>query len=200
MPKTRTTYHHGDLKNAVLDAAQARMNTRAGAEFSVPELARGLGVTHGAVYKHFPTKKAIIVALAERALGTFLDFAQRELPPPSAGWDAHPHLTVVYVRFAVENPGLFRALFHRDLADLSDYPHLAQLRATQFQMMIDFFASVIRGGKKAVREAALAHWSMSHGLAVLLVDGQVPPEALEETRPGTLAKHLARLLETGIRR
>lgn len=200
MPSKRTTYHHGDLKNAVLDAAQTRMNTRSGADFSVPELARELGVTHGAVYKHFPTKKAIIVALAERALGTFLDFAQKELPPPSAGWAAHPHLAVVYVRFAVENPGLFRALFHRDLADLSEFPHLARMRATQFQMMIDFFASVIQGKKKDVVNAALAHWSMSHGLAVLLVDGQVPPEALRATTPSRLAKDLAALLENGIRR
>lgn len=199
MPKKRTTYHHGDLRNAVLDAAETRMNTRAGAEFSVPELARELGVTHGAIYKHFPTKKAIIVALAERALGTFLDFAQRELPPPSAGWDAHPHLVIVYVRFALEHPGLFRALFHRDLADLRDYPHLAQMRATQFQMMIDFFASVIEGKKRDVVNAALAHWSMSHGLAVLLVDGQVPPDALKGTTPGALAQALAGLLEQGIR-
>ncbi len=200
MLRRRSTYHHGALKEAVLACALAHMDRRKAADFSVPELARELGVTHSAVYKHFPNKKAIVVALAERALETFLAFAEQELPPPSAGWKAHPALADVYVRFAVENPGLFKALFHSALEDLAEYTALAAARERQFAMLLDYFARAVRV-KKGVnaRHAALAHWSMSHGLAVLLVDGQIPPGELTELPAGDLASALAKLLERGIR-
>jgi AcrR family transcriptional regulator len=197
--KKRSTYHHGALKEAVLQAALVRMQERKSADFTVPELARELGVTHGAVYKHFPSKRAIIAELALLALQRFREFLVQELPPPEAGWKTHPALAAFYVKFACENPGLFKALFHPELAQLDDYPDLAEARRGQFMLLQQYFSELLRTSGEGATHAALAHWAMVHGLAVLLIDGQVPREALGAASVEQVAKSLAGLLEQGIR-
>src|SRR5262247_2786085 len=96
------TYHHGDLRAAILEAA-ARMVEREGlAGLSVREAARRAGVSHNAPYRHFIDRDALLEALAAKGFDELMDALKER-----SGRD----LAHAYVRFALEHEQLFRLMF-----------------------------------------------------------------------------------------
>jgi len=139
------TYHHGSLRGAILEAA-ARMIEKDGIEgLSIREAARRAGVSHNAPYRHFPDRDALLTALAADGMAKLL----KELAGRSGR-----ELAEAYVRFALSRPQLFRVMF-------------AGRRWPQLQAHFEeAFASVGSAG-------AAAAWSLVHGLACLILDGNL---------------------------
>lgn len=145
------TYHHGDLRAAILDAA-ARMVEKEGAGgVSVREAARRAGVSHSAPYRHFPDREALLSALASQGF----DQLMKALESRSG-----PEMTTAYVRFALMHPQLFRLMF-------------AGRRAPELEA---HFAAAFAGMGKV---GAAAAWSLVHGLALLLLDGNFKEDESE---------------------
>jgi len=152
-----TTYHHGDLRTAVLAAAGKLIEKEGLAGLSVREAARRAGVSHNAPYRHFPDRDALLAALATDGfsqLGQALEGrAGRELGE-------------AYVRFALGHPQRFRLMFGGQLA-LDRYPELrTQAEATHGRLTAAF-----AGLGAEAKFAAAAAWSLVHGLAQLILDG-----------------------------
>jgi len=196
------TYHHGDLKNALVVAAARLIEKRRDTAFTVRELAGEAGVSHAAAYRHFSSKIDILAAVAEAgfaALGrAFADAAQ-----------AHPNDNVselraqgeAYVRFAVAHTGYFRAMFHGDLGDHTAYPTLATVGGQSFQALVSVITRGIAAGDFVGRtplELAVMAWSTVHGLATLLVDERMPSPAATPAMPTDLAHRVVDLLLTGL--
>src|SRR5688572_5027384 len=97
-----TTYHHGDLRAVVLGAASKILEEEGLAELSVREAARRAGVSHNAPYRHFPDRRALLVALAAQGFSE-LDLALENRSGRELG--------EAYVRFALERPQRFRLMF-----------------------------------------------------------------------------------------
>ena len=109
-------YHHGNLREAVLERA-AQVVAEHGVEaLSLRSLARDLGVSHSAPSRHFPDRAALLSALAksgfERSVEAMLDGAEAAGKNPIVRYRA---LGRSYVRFAVEHPALFRAMNHPEV-------------------------------------------------------------------------------------
>ena len=140
-------------------------------DLSLREVARSVGVSANAVYRHFPDKAALMRALAAeglRALAAAQHAAAEAVGGGAAGFDATGR---AYVRFAVANPALFRLIFsspaHLNLlqepaADVPDA--MAFLRAN---------AAAVAGPTGNATAVALRAWSLAHGLAMLVLDSQV---------------------------
>jgi AcrR family transcriptional regulator len=144
-----TTYHHGDLRAAILEAA-GRMIEKEGLKgLSVREAARRAGVSHNAPYRHFPDREALLAALAAEGFSRLT----RALENRSGR-----ELAEAYVGFALEQPQRFRLMFARRRA----HPDL-QAR---------FGAAFAELGAGASLAGAAA-WSLVHGLAQLLLDGHL---------------------------
>jgi AcrR family transcriptional regulator len=154
-----TTYHHGDLRAAVLAAAANLIENEGLAGLSVREAARRAGVSHNAPYRHFPDREALLAALAAEGfsdLGEALDKRTgRELGE-------------AYVRFALERPQRFRLMFGGQLA----LERHGELRA-QAEAMSERLAKAFAGLGSEANFAAAAAWSLIHGLAQLIVDGHL---------------------------
>ena len=104
-------YHHGDLRTALIDAGLGAIELRGSDDLSLRELARAVGVSATAVYRHFPHKKALMAALAEVGLERLAE-SQRRASVAAGGGEAGFKATgAAYVRFALANPGLFRLIF-----------------------------------------------------------------------------------------
>ena len=171
----KRTYHHGDLRAALIEAGLALLEQRHGDDIALREVARTVGVSATAVYRHFPDKAALLRALAAAGLDRLAQ-AQRAASDGAGGGTAGFYATGrAYVAFALANPALFRLIF-------SNPPKQALLdRAPEsapeaFRMLRENAAILEAPGADAaaVDLAALDAWTRVHGLAVLMLDGQIP--------------------------
>ena len=140
-------------------------------DLSLREVARSVGVSANAIYRHFPDKAALMRALAAeglRALAVAQHAAADKAGGGAAGFEATGR---AYVRFALANPALFRLIFSNPahvnllLEPAADVPDaMAFLRAN---------AEAIAGPGGNASNLALRAWSQAHGLAMLMLDQQV---------------------------
>ena len=138
-------------------------------DLSLRELARVVGVSPTAVYRHFPDKKALLAALADAGVA-WLGEAQR-LASEAAGGGAAGFAATgrAYVRFALAHPALFRLAFTH--GDYAGGPTQSNDAASQ---MLRGYAEQF-GGADAER-LTLQAWAVAHGLAMLMLDGRLPPD------------------------
>ena len=171
----KQSYHHGDLRAALVQAGLKLLEERHGDDIGLREVARAVGVSATAVYRHFPDKAALLRALAAEGLAR-LAAAQRSASDAAGGGIAGFTATGrAYVRFALANPALFRLLF-------SHPPDQDPMTATRdqlseaFLMLLANAELVVPPGASAetVKLAALDAWARVHGLAMLMLDGQIP--------------------------
>ena len=160
-------YHHGDLRAALIEAGLAMLAGSDAEAISLRELARTVGVSPTAVYRHFPDKKALLSALAEAGVA-LLGEAQRLASEAAGGGGAGFAATGrAYVRFALAHPALFRLTFtHGEVAGTP-----AQSNDAASQMLRGYAQQF--GGTDAER-LALQAWAVAHGLAMLMLDGRLP--------------------------
>jgi len=173
----RDTYHHGDLREALIRAGVAALDDGTSVEeLSLRALARSVGVSATAVYRHFPDKAALLAALALAGLDR-LGNAQQAAAQQAAGGGGLAAFGAsggAYIRFALAHPALFRLIWvctpKGDLfAVEADHTHaaMAELRRA--------IAAILPpdATPEARRAAALSCWSLVHGLAMLALDGQI---------------------------
>ncbi|WP_211315818.1 TetR/AcrR family transcriptional regulator [Isoalcanivorax indicus] len=169
-----STYHHGNLRQALVEAALGLMVETGGTDFSLREAARRVGVTVNASYRHFRNKEALMVAIAAEG---FRRFSQALLEGASAGTSARDRLLCsgrAYVRFAQANPSLFRLMFGNFSAGRQD-EELVMAGGQALSVLKSALAAFM--GKppesEEVAVAALRAWALAHGMSYLLMDGQL---------------------------
>jgi AcrR family transcriptional regulator len=169
---TKTGYHHGDLRMALIDAGLRMLEEREDADLSLREIARSVGVSATAVYRHFPDKRAMLGALADAGVTMLFDAQKAASDAAGGGAKGFPATGRAYVRFAIAHPGLFRLIFtHAELAggpELADNPAARLLRTN---------AQALSGGDdKEARRIIVRAWAVAHGLAMLILDGHLPAD------------------------
>lgn len=164
-------YHHGDLRSALLDVGLRLLAERAVEGVSLREMAREVGVSATSVYRHFPDKAALMRALACEGLDR-LAVAQRDAAAGKEGAASFAATGRAYVRFALANPALFRLIFTSS-AQLQAAGEIDALR----MLYANAAAGLPNGAEADQAEAgALRAWSLVHGLAMLMLDGQLPAD------------------------
>lgn len=183
------SYHHGDLRAALLRAALELLAERGEAGISLREVARRAEVSHNAPYRHFADREALLAALAEQGFSELLVRMQ----VAADGLAAARRLAALgrcYVAYALEQRGLFRLMFASAL-ERGRYPQL-QESAARLHGQLELAVAALEVPDTAI--ASLSAWSLVHGLSQLLLDGQVPggenPEALIEQVTRTFAEGL----------
>lgn len=165
-------YHHGNLRTALVEVGLRLLAERDVEGLSLREMAREVGVSATSVYRHFPDKTALMAALAREGLNR-LATAQHAAAGGKEGSMAYFAATGrAYVRFALANPALFRLIFTSSatLQETGEAEALRLLRANA--------AATLPGDADPDRiEAdALRAWALVHGLAMLMLDGQLPAD------------------------
>ena len=160
-------YHHGDLRTALLGEG-LRLVEEGGAEaLSLREVARAAGVSATAVYRHFPDKRALMVALAQEGVRR-LGEAQAAVAA-LGGVAAFTAIGRAYVDFALANPGLFRLTFTYPGIEIGD-----PVNDKAASLLHDHALELARGDQRLARVIAMRAWALVHGLALLILDGRVP--------------------------
>lgn len=168
-------YHHGDLRAALIAEGLRMLAERDLDALSLREVARNVGVSATAVYRHFSDKEALMTALAQEGLRR-LAAAQHAAADAAGGGKAGFAATGrAYVRFALANPALFRLIFTAPqgavtgTATCNDEPEaMVFLRANAAALVGR------EGGSRKAEIRAVQAWALVHGLAMLMLDGQIP--------------------------
>ncbi len=171
----RATYHHGNLRAAMI-AATVALVEEAGAEgVTVREAARRAGVSSGAPFRHFPNKTALMTAVAEEAMGRLRTAITAGLDACAAD-DPRAQLAAMgraYFTWVLDNPTHFRVISDRTLIDFDGSASLradnAALQASMTGIIADAQGrGLMRPGD--VAGMALALRGLSYGLARMMVD------------------------------
>jgi AcrR family transcriptional regulator len=192
----RDTYHHGDLKRALTEAALELVTEKGPKGFTLREVARRAGVSAAAPYRHFSDKAQLLGAVATQG---FIQLHETL----SAATDEKADLTRqvldmgrAYVRWAVTHPDYYQVMFGSEL-DKSDKPELLTAGARAFDDLLDAIVRcqqaklVPTGGP---REIAGPTWSLLHGISMLTIGsdfshvgiGEDPQELAERALRGLL--------------
>ncbi|MCK0094304.1 TetR/AcrR family transcriptional regulator [Yoonia sp. F2084L] len=175
-PELKRPYHHGDLREALLDAVGEMVEGDGIESVSIRGAARRVGVSHPAAFRHFTDKKDLLTAYATRAASHMADALEATAEAAGSG-HAFINVGVSYLRFAMEHPGEFRMIFREELLNGTDEHYQAQM--ARLALMLSGSGTAIEPGTALPPEAILA-WSATHGLASLYLDGTLR----EELPPG----------------
>lgn len=180
---TTKKYHHGDLKNALINASIEILSKDGIGGLSLRKVAQKAGVSHAAPYAHFVDKQALIAAIStegyrmlyEQFNGIFEKYPndpKRQLV--EAAW--------VYVGFAQSEPAQFRVTFSSAVEREKDYPALVEMTRKTFKQVTQIVEGCQAVGllhTGPVDLQAVSVWSLVHGLASLLIESLISHSTLE---------------------
>lgn len=176
MPKKKT-YHHGDLKNALIKAGVEILAKDGVSGLSLRKVASKAGVSHAAPYSHFTDKQALIAAISTEGFRQLYErmsaVAEEYKTKPSrqlveAAW--------TYVQFALDDRDRFKVMFSGVLEKEKEYPEFVAEAQRNFQLVkmiveANQAAGVLRSGPSDL--IALSAWGIIHGFIMLLLEGQI---------------------------
>jgi AcrR family transcriptional regulator len=197
-PAQKAGYHHGDLRQALLDATLRLVDQHGPQGFTLRAAARAAGVTAGATYHHFEDKEALLAAVAEEGFELFRQALQEaaQRAAPSARERSH-NVGVAYVLFAVRHPTRFRVMVGYGVqARLRREGGAASAMAT-YELVRDV---LIEGLKDKPTDAisnaeVLGWWSVVHGLSFLAIDGHLGETGTSPKRAEVVVRTVIDALE-----
>jgi AcrR family transcriptional regulator len=194
--KDPNRHHHGDLRTALLDAAWLVLHEQGLPAVTIREVAERVGVTPMATYHHFANKASLIAAVAERGFESLRREILRRMAEETTPLLKLRAMGMGYAVFAVRHPDAFRIMFGDELADTSAHPELRREARQTMELVVGAFQGARSAGSIAPVEppdAALTAWTAMHGLATLLIAGQLGPVTEEN------AERVAKVVLDGLR-
>jgi len=195
----KAAYHHGDLRNALLEAARSLAHEVGPDSITLREVARRAGVSHTAAYHHFADKNDLLRALAVQA---FYDLSAIQATRIAAGADLATTLeglTVDYLAFATDRRAEFSFMWRRELCMPDGEPDALKDAQLASQETVTAYLRT-RVGLDLTADpdlATLAYWSLSHGFATIVLETPAFKHAPAE-QIDFLARNMVRQLLAGI--
>jgi AcrR family transcriptional regulator len=194
----KKTYHHGDLRQALIKTALEMIEETGLDGLSLRKIAARIGVSHAAPEHHFPSLRHLMTAMAGEGFAIFArSMAEERQKAPDEPVEQMRAACRGYLNYARAHPALFRLMFTANLLDWTGheltengreaYRHLAEICAP---------AADMRGLKTEAERAALEHlvWSQIHGQAHLMIDRKLPDPDSADCPPVAVPLDIAMLL------
>ncbi|MGW7411029.1 TetR/AcrR family transcriptional regulator [Streptomyces sp. NPDC054863] len=204
----RSTYRHGDLRNALIKAGVELARQGGPEAVALRAATRHAGVVPNAAYRHFADRSALLHAVSQEAMARVARTMEAEQAAVPDGLEekeaARARFRAVgtgYLRFAQEEPGLFRIAFHvpGDMTHATDTDATGDSGQSPFELLGTALDGLVDTGLlPEVRRpgAEFLAWSAVHGLAVLVIDG--PLRGLHPTQAHDAGQLLIDMIERGI--
>ncbi len=198
MPQKRSTYHHGDLRAALIQAADAIIAEEGIEAFSLRAAAQRAGVSPGAPAHHFGSAKGLLTEVALLAFERVGQYIEEAGHSDDVVADARA-LSLAFVTFAVDHPGHFRLMFRNDLVNRNDprYPEVSIKPGMRLSLAIAAYHGKSTVDLNRFEDAADTFCALStlHGLAHLVLAEKTAPFFENVTSRDFVNKDLPKVLE-----
>ena len=203
----RTSYRHGDLRRALIEAGVDLAGEGGPAAVVLRETTRRAGVTPNAAYRHFADRQALLDAVCsscQALVANSIEADQAVITTPDPAEAARLRFRAVgtgYLRFALEQPGQFQTAFSAssDMDSATSSARAGQSGLTPFQLLTQALDTLVTVGLLPPERRPAAEflaWSAVHGLAELFIDG--PLRALPDAMKQTLIVRVIDMVEKGL--
>jgi AcrR family transcriptional regulator len=172
----RRPYHHGHLRQALLEAALRVIRELGPAAFTLREVARRAGVSHNAPYRHFRDKDALLAAVAAQGFRELTQAMREGADKQARPVDRLKNSGMAYVGFALRRPEHFIVMFDAPVIASKD-PEYVQAFEESFHTLVNYIRECQEAGELPpgdTLDRALYAWSLVHGIAKLAVTGRLP--------------------------
>lgn len=194
------TYHHGDLRQKIIDESLTWIERENIVSLSLRGIARRIGVSHNAPYRHFPDKESLLVEISkigfsqlyealEQAAKSSLNNHQQKLE----------NIGVASIQYAVSNQAYYRVMFSDRQLVCEEHPELYKISQAAFSVLL----KAIEAGQEArvfimqdSLQLARVCWSLTHGLSMLAIDNQL--SITDEKELLELAQMATKIVSTGM--
>jgi AcrR family transcriptional regulator len=189
---TLDTYHHGNLKEALISAGLEILSKKGIESLSLRNVAKQIGVSHTAPYNHFHDKQDLLAAISAAGHKQFhlvlLETYEKFKNTPT---NLITEIAWAYLQFAIQNPDKFKLMFSSALEEEQNHPEFEEIT----QKTINLFEDIIRFCQSCgalvegnVYKIAIALWSSVHGFTMLVLEDQFPHNYLQDQNLKELLK------------
>ena len=171
----RKTYHHGNLREALIEASLELIAESGPKALTLREAARRAGVSHNAPYRHFQDKDALLAAIAEEGFERLTEMMEKRIATGRTPLEWLNLCGRGYIEFALEAPAHYSVMFGAPL-DVKLHPALAAAGERAFGVLLRSIEDCRAAGAIAcddVATCARVAWSLMHGIATLVYSGQL---------------------------
>ena len=182
MPKKKS-YHHGDLKNALIEAGADILTKEGVSALSLRKVAQKAGVSHAAPYAHFADKQALIAAISTEGYKKLYE----QIARVATQYRSEPLRRLVesswaYVQFALDEPDHFKVTLSGMIEKEQDYPAFVETAKQTFALVVEVVAQcqqvgILRQGASDL--TAVSVWALIHGFVTLLLENQISHTVLD---------------------
>lgn len=177
-------YHHGDLKNALINAGVEILSKEGIGGLSLRKVAQRAGVSHNAPYSHFPDKQSLIAAISTEGFNRLYN----ELDAAISTHSKNPKRQLqegarAYLQFALNNTDTFKIMFSGVLEKEKDYPAFVEISYKTFERVVDVVSACQKAGvlnSDSAEVMAVAIWGQIHGIVSLFLEGQISHTVLDK--------------------
>ena len=167
-------YHHGNLRLALLDAAIAQIKDVGVKKLSLRGIARTVGVSQTAPYRHFKDKNQLLADVAAHGFIELFEKGSALINPNASAMENIQETGMAYIQYAIENPEKYRLLFGNTIQNRRNYSSLVEAGEQSFRVLVDQVECGIEAGDFIPGCSLLlanALWTQIHGAASLILDG-----------------------------
>ncbi|MBP7240664.1 TetR/AcrR family transcriptional regulator [Amaricoccus sp.] len=192
-PRARKSYHHGNLREALVEAALKLVEEKGPLGFTMAEAARSAGVSPAAPYRHFRNRDELIEEVARQGFEAFADRLERVVDDPRLSTLAAFSMAgQVYIDFARSHPGHYAAMFESGVGLAGD-PGLARASNRAMSVLVrlaERLTAHLPAARRPPAQMVANHvWALSHGVVELFARGapgsRAPYSAEEMLESGT---------------
>ncbi len=188
--RARDSYHHGNLREALVEAAVELLESGGAAGLTLREVARRAGVSHAAPYNPFADRQALLAAVATEGFRRLAASIGRAVEGVSEPRERLRALARGYLAFPAAHPGLYRLMFGSEIHDRAAHPELVAADDAIANAAREATAACLALSARrpvSTEMASVAGWALVHGFAALAIDeqirlpsGRVPDAAFQE--------------------
>jgi AcrR family transcriptional regulator len=176
--KKKKSYHHGDLHSACIKEGLRLIKKNGFYDFSMRDIAKNLGVSHGAPYKHFETKENLLAAIAEEGFLILTNQVEQiKENSPKDSLESLFKIAVLYIQFGSDYPEYYKLMFGGIIKKAENYPSLFEASTKSYNTFKSLIKELIQSKKLLVTANSnlmtFYSWSLLHGLVSLAQDNRL---------------------------